>query len=107
MSAEHYDWLTAAARRSTRTADASQVVIDAVERAEMDTEHAARNELLKRAGQVALPEPKPALSSAAMISGPIKQQRDVICTNSRLRWSLILAWNVPRRLPRAIARNQR
>jgi hypothetical protein len=31
MSAEHYDWLTAAARRSTRTADASQVVIDAVD----------------------------------------------------------------------------
>jgi hypothetical protein len=47
MSAEHYDWLTAAARRSTRTVDASQVVIDAVERAEMDPEHAGPDELLK------------------------------------------------------------
>jgi len=47
MSAEHFDWLTAAARRTTRTADAAQVVIDAVERAEMDPEHAALDELLK------------------------------------------------------------
>jgi prevent-host-death family protein len=44
MSAEHYDWLTAAARRSTRTVDASQVVIDAVERAEMDPERAGLDE---------------------------------------------------------------
>ena len=47
MSAEHFDWLTAAARRTTRTPDAAQVVIDAVERAEMDPEHAALDELLK------------------------------------------------------------
>jgi prevent-host-death family protein len=47
MSAEHYDWLTAAAKRATRTVDASEVVIDAVERAEMDAEHAALDELLK------------------------------------------------------------
>ena len=47
MSAEHYDWLTAAARRTYRTVDATQVVIDAVERAEMDPEHAVLNELLK------------------------------------------------------------
>jgi hypothetical protein len=47
MSAEHYDWLTAVARRSTRTVDASQVVIDAVERAEMHPGHAALDELLK------------------------------------------------------------
>jgi hypothetical protein len=47
MSAEHYDWLTAAAKRATRTVDAPQVVIDAVERAEMDPEHAALDELLK------------------------------------------------------------
>jgi prevent-host-death family protein len=47
MSAEHYDWLTAAARRTYRTVDATQVVIDAVERAEMDPEHAALDELLK------------------------------------------------------------
>ena len=47
MSAEHYDWLTAAAKRTYRTVDATQVVIDAVERAEMDPEHAALDELLK------------------------------------------------------------
>ena len=47
MSAEHYDWLTAAAKRSYRTIDAAQVVIDAVERAEMDPEHATLDELLK------------------------------------------------------------
>lgn len=41
MSAEHYDWLTAAAKRTYRTVDATQVVIDAVERAEMGPEHAA------------------------------------------------------------------
>src|SRR5712664_3832972 len=58
MSAEHYDWLTAAAKRTYRTVDATQVVIDAVERAEMDPEHAALNELLRGAGQVPFPEPK-------------------------------------------------
>jgi hypothetical protein len=47
MSAEHYGWPTAAAKRTTRTVDAAQVVIDAVERAEMDPEHAALDELLK------------------------------------------------------------
>ncbi len=47
MSAAHYDWLTAAAKRTHRTAEASSVVIDAVERAEMDGEHAALDELLK------------------------------------------------------------
>jgi prevent-host-death family protein len=47
MSAEHYDWLTAAAKRSHRTVDATSVVIDAVERAEMDPQHAALDELLK------------------------------------------------------------
>src|SRR5258707_14265679 len=59
MSAEHYDWLTAAAKRTHRTIDAIQVVIDAVERAEMDPEHAALHELLKEVGQIAFPEPKP------------------------------------------------
>ncbi|MEP6966719.1 MAG: type II toxin-antitoxin system prevent-host-death family antitoxin [Pseudomonadota bacterium] len=39
MSAEHYDWLAAAAKRSHRTSAAAPVVIDAVERAEMDLEH--------------------------------------------------------------------
>jgi prevent-host-death family protein len=47
MSAEHYDWLTAAAKRTHRTADAASVVIDAVERAEMDGEHSPLDELLK------------------------------------------------------------
>lgn len=47
MSAEHYDWLITAVRRSSRTVDATEVVIDAVERAEMDPEHAALDELLK------------------------------------------------------------
>ena len=47
MSADHYDWLTAAAKRSHRTIDAADVVIDAVERAEMDPEHAALDDLLK------------------------------------------------------------
>ncbi len=48
MSAEHYDWLRAAARRTHRTVDASQVVIDTVERAEMDAEYAALDEQLVR-----------------------------------------------------------
>lgn len=46
MSAEHYDWLKAAAQRAHRTADAADVVVDAVERAEMDPEHAALDDLL-------------------------------------------------------------
>jgi prevent-host-death family protein len=45
MSADHYDWLTAAARRISRTADASSVVIKAVCRAEMDPEHAQMDDL--------------------------------------------------------------
>ena len=47
MSADHYDWLMAAARRAHKTADAAQVVVDAVRRAEMDPEHAALDDLLK------------------------------------------------------------
>jgi prevent-host-death family protein len=47
MSADHYDWLLAAARRSARTIDAAPGVIDAVRRAEMDPEHAALDDLLK------------------------------------------------------------
>lgn len=47
MSAEHYDWLVAAARRRHRTADAAGVVADAVARAEMDPEHRGLDELLK------------------------------------------------------------
>ncbi len=47
MSAEHYDWLTAAARRTYRTEDAASVVIEAVRRAEMDPEIAHLDELMK------------------------------------------------------------
>jgi len=47
MSADHYDWLMAAARRSFRTADAPDVVVDAVRRAEMDAEHAHLDDLME------------------------------------------------------------
>ena len=47
MSADHYDWLMAAARRTSRTADAPDIVIDAVQRAEMGSEHAPLDDLLK------------------------------------------------------------
>ena len=47
MSADHYDWLIAAARRTFRTADAAPVVVDAVRRAEMDAEHAPLDDLMK------------------------------------------------------------
>ncbi|MBY3063708.1 type II toxin-antitoxin system prevent-host-death family antitoxin [Rhizobium laguerreae] len=47
MSAEHYDWLKAAAQRTHKTADALSVVIYAIERAEMDPVHAPLDELLK------------------------------------------------------------
>jgi prevent-host-death family protein len=46
MSADHYDWLMAAARRTHRTADAASVVVDAVRRAEMDPEHTGLDDLL-------------------------------------------------------------
>ena len=46
MSADHYDWLVASARRTSRTADAPEVVVDAVRRAEMDPEHAALDDLM-------------------------------------------------------------
>jgi prevent-host-death family protein len=47
MSAEHYDWLTAAARRTYRTEDAASVVVDAVRRADMDPELAHPDDLMK------------------------------------------------------------
>jgi prevent-host-death family protein len=47
MSAEYFDWLTAAAKRTHRTSEAEAVVIDAVDRAEMDPEHAPLDDLLK------------------------------------------------------------
>jgi hypothetical protein len=47
MSAEHYDWLTAAARRTYRTEDAALVVVDAARRADMDPELAHPDGLMK------------------------------------------------------------
>jgi prevent-host-death family protein len=47
MSADHYDWLVAAARRTHPTADAAAVVIDAVERAEMDPTQSRLDKLMK------------------------------------------------------------
>ena len=47
MSADHYDWLVAAGRRTYRTVDAISVVVEAVRRAEMAPEHAALDDLLK------------------------------------------------------------
>ncbi len=47
MSADHYDWLIAAAKRTHRTAETADVVLSAIERAQMDPRHAALDELLK------------------------------------------------------------
>lgn len=47
MSADHYDWLTAAAQRVHHTADATDSLIDAVERAQMDPSHVGLDDLLK------------------------------------------------------------
>lgn len=47
MSADHYDWLIAAARRTHRTAEAAGAVIDAVERAEMSPAHRDLDTLMK------------------------------------------------------------
>lgn len=47
MSADQYDWLIAAAQRSHATGNALDIVVDAVERAEMGPEHASLDELLK------------------------------------------------------------
>jgi prevent-host-death family protein len=46
MSADHYDWLLAAARRTHRTTEAATVVVDAVRRAQMDAVHARLDDLL-------------------------------------------------------------
>lgn len=47
MAADHYDWLVAAARRNHRPTEAPSVVVEPVGRAEMNTEHAQLDELLK------------------------------------------------------------
>jgi hypothetical protein len=47
LSADQYDWLIAVARRTHRTENAAAVVIEAVERAEMDPEHAHLDKLIE------------------------------------------------------------
>ncbi len=47
MSANHYDWLVAAAKRTHRTDETPAVVLNAIERAAMDPKHAVLDELLK------------------------------------------------------------
>ena len=47
MSAEQYDWLRASAQRSHRTSAAADMIMDAVERAEMDMDHRPLDDLLK------------------------------------------------------------
>ncbi|MBI3676917.1 MAG: type II toxin-antitoxin system prevent-host-death family antitoxin [Proteobacteria bacterium] len=47
MSADHYDWMMAAAKRTHRTVDVPKVVVEAVRRAKMGPEHAHLNKLLK------------------------------------------------------------
>jgi prevent-host-death family protein len=47
MSADHYDWLVAAVRRTSLTTKAANVVVEAVRQVEMDPEHAALDELMK------------------------------------------------------------
>lgn len=47
MSADHYDWLVAAARRVSRTADAPPAILDAVRRTEMDKRHGSLDKLMK------------------------------------------------------------
>jgi prevent-host-death family protein len=46
MSADHYDWLVAAAKRTHRTSETPDVVFEAITRAEMDPTHAALDEHL-------------------------------------------------------------
>jgi hypothetical protein len=46
MSAEHEAWIVAAARRAMRTSDASDVILEAVQRAQMKPEQDALDDLL-------------------------------------------------------------
>lgn len=47
VQTERHDWLKAAARRVHRTVDAADVTIRAVERSEMEPEHARLDQLLE------------------------------------------------------------
>ena len=47
LSADHYDWLRAAAQRSHRTEEAPDFIVEAVERSEMDERHRHLDDLMK------------------------------------------------------------
>lgn len=47
MSAERYDWMMAAIKRSHRTEEAPDFIVDAVKRARMHPRHAHLNKLMK------------------------------------------------------------
>ncbi len=47
MSAERYDWLVAASKRSHSTEDLPETIVEAVRRSKMDKRHAPLNKLLK------------------------------------------------------------
>ena len=47
LSADHYDWLTASAKRVQTTQDAAAIVVEAVRKSEMDNAYAELDELLK------------------------------------------------------------
>ena len=47
MTAERYDWLMAAAKRSHRTEDLPKTILDAVRRAKVHTRHAHLDKLMK------------------------------------------------------------
>ena len=86
MSAEHYDWLTAAAKRAYRTVDATEVVIDAVERAEMDPEHAALDELgdlRDRIEKTLVAEPPLSFADGGVIAAGVNRDLDEVRELSR------------------------
>jgi prevent-host-death family protein len=47
MSAERYDWLLAASKRSHAVEELPETIVDAVRKAKMDKRHAPLNKLLK------------------------------------------------------------
>lgn len=69
MSADQYDWLKAASQRTQLRVDAANVVVDALEGAEMDPEHAVLNDLLMGTNDTMLPAQSPACHSLGVTSG--------------------------------------
>jgi prevent-host-death family protein len=47
MSADRYDWLFAASKRSARTADAPTIIVGAVRRSKMNPRHTKRDALME------------------------------------------------------------